>query len=201
MGADFPPLGQPENAPDASARCGSSYTPPGRILTSLRCLYASLAIGIPIFIFQTTPWCDPSDNLWLFPIGLLLNTIYSVSVVIVILQGFAHPPFGTSKDPASQLPAFCKLGVIIPCFLLVVYWVAIAAVVIFLKITQLVTSETYSYRFSEYGFDDYGYDRIRDALAIVQGVLFAAQLGLLLAVGILGSQERKDMKRQLRAAT
>ncbi|KAH6893648.1 hypothetical protein BKA70DRAFT_834002 [Coprinopsis sp. MPI-PUGE-AT-0042] len=195
MSANFP-LPQPE---DASVATGPSHTP--RLKTSLRCLYALLALGVPIFILQMTPWCEPFDTLWLFPIGLLFNMSFAASATIVTLQGFAYTQH--HKSPTSQLPALFKLGAIIPCFLLVVYWASIVAVVTLVKIT-LVTADSYNYYFGHYryqGNELANSEPISYALLGVQGVLFAGQAGLLLAVGILGSQERKDIKRQLSAAT
>jgi hypothetical protein len=143
-----------------------------------------------------TPWCQPFDTFWLFPIGLLLTTIFSASVAILTLLDFVHMHLNP-KSPISPLPAVCKLGAIIPAFLLVVCWATSLAVAILLRITS-ITADLYFYLFGHYRYGEKLLNNKgkSDALVIAQGVGFVAQAGLLLAVGILGAQERRDIKRR-----
>lgn len=93
--------------------------------------------------------------------------------------------------------ALCKLGTVIPSFLLVAYWATSLAVVIFLKTTH-ITGDLYRSLFGHYRYGEElpNHRGKGDALAIAQGVLFEALAGLLLDVGILGSQERRAIKTQ-----
>jgi hypothetical protein len=154
-----------------AAKMDPGATP--RLKSILKCLYATLSVSIPMYALQITGLIEPFGSFWTSPIALMFTLIFSSTVVIVTFRDRArmHPD---STKPPPALPAPCRLPTIIICFFIVLVWIGALGVLAFI-----------SYLFTT-------------VIAIVEIIFILAQIGLLLAVGILGSLERRDMKRAIR---
>lgn len=200
----YPPIPQPLPIPPPplppKAPTDLSYTRP--IEYSLRCLYTTLAVSIFMFIIEMTPWCQPMFSLWFFPTGYLLTVTFSSAVIMVTFRDrarFQRKNWSSMHPVTPPLPAVCKKEVIVPCFLLVTYWMVTDALVLWLKITGRVWNIVGSLTRHTYlppNDDTYSVVLI---LGLVEAVCVAGQVGLLLAVGIMGAMERKKAKRALKA--
>lgn len=164
-----------------------------RVKFSLRCLYASLSLCIPIHVLQMTPWCAPEASWWLFPIGNTLTITFSTVVTLVIFRDRARLIRGstTSSSSKPKLPALCKLSTLVPCFLLFSYWVFFTTLVFSFRWTILARQLT-----PRPGRSNFGEGYL--VFPFIELVFIAGQCGVLLAVGIMGSQERKKLIRRLK---
>ena len=86
-----------------------------------------------------------------------------------------HPD---SKRVAPSVPVLCQLPAIVACFINVVFWAASAALLIMSAIYSLTISETV----------------LVGIMATIELAFVLAQMGVLLAVGILAVKERRSLK-------
>jgi hypothetical protein len=162
-----------------------------RLEHALHCLYATLSISIPIYILQITTLFEPFGSLWIVPVILMFTLIFSSTVAMVTFRDRArmHP---NSRKPPPMLPAICRLPTIIFCFLIVVVWLVGLAMII----SNMVLLDGVVILVSYYRFPG----MLWVILGSLETVCILAQMGLLLAIGILGAVERKHAKRHLRAS-
>ncbi|KAH6907331.1 hypothetical protein BKA70DRAFT_1285485 [Coprinopsis sp. MPI-PUGE-AT-0042] len=128
----------------------------------------------------------------------MFTLIFSSTVVMVTFRDRARMHPNSTKAPPT-LPAICRLPTIISCFLIVVLWIVALGLMIFTMVV-LGGSLYLGYEYSSSSF--YGaVATIATIIGSVEAICVVAQIGLLLAVGILGAVERKHAKRYIKGAT
>lgn len=183
---EAPPAPPPKDVPPPNL----NYT--RRIKFSLRCLYASLSLCIPIYILQMTPWCAPIVSWWLFPVGNMLTITFSAVVTLVIFRDRARSKrVPTTSSSTPKLPALCKLSILIPCFLLVGYWIFTGLLVFSFRYTNMAPLEVPAVPWER----SYQIYRV---FPFVELVFLAGQIAVLLAIGVMGAQERTELRRRLK---
>ena len=90
-----------------------------------------------------------------------------------------HPD---SKRTAPSIPVLCQLPAIIACFINVVFWAASAALLIMSAIFSLTFSESV----------------LIGIMATIELAFVLAQMGVLLAVGILARSEERRVGKECR---
>jgi hypothetical protein len=176
-----------DNANAPAAKLSPGTTP--RLEHALKCLYATLSLSIPIYILQITTIFQPVGSLWILPANLMFTVIFSSTLVMVTFRDRARMHSDSTKSPPT-LPALCRLPTLIVCFLIVVLWIAALAIML---LAMIVLSGSYTLVLGVV-------ERVGVAIGSIEVVFVIAQIGLLLAIGILGVLERKHAKAHLRAS-